>query len=159
MTPIWSATSNRPEPSSSGNNAVGEVKPSAIGLRPIPDPPSAAFTVETISNQRQIEANESPSSTWYLVFTPRTLVWCLRNSYKFVALKLTWGAARRRESITRSLKLARRPAGYPACNCHLQQRRKTKCPSPDRRESASTGASAEPELRASAWHTRANLRE
>src|SRR5437773_2354236 len=27
------------------------------------------------------------------------LVWCLRNSYTFVALKLAWGEARRRECI------------------------------------------------------------
>src|SRR5438309_1841169 len=27
------------------------------------------------------------------------LVWCLRNNYTFVALKLTWGEARRRECI------------------------------------------------------------
>src|SRR2546428_10017292 len=29
----------------------------------------------------------------------RTLVWCLRNSYTFVALKLAWGEARGRECI------------------------------------------------------------
>src|SRR5213593_4628819 len=30
---------------------------------------------------------------------PDSLVWCLRNSYTFVALKLAWGEARRRECI------------------------------------------------------------
>ena len=35
MTPIWSATSNRPEPSSSDTSAVGEVKPSANVIRPV----------------------------------------------------------------------------------------------------------------------------
>src|SRR3989442_15569379 len=29
----------------------------------------------------------------------QTLVWCLRNSYTFVALKLAWGEAQRRECI------------------------------------------------------------
>src|SRR5439155_17591151 len=29
------------------------------------------------------------------------LVWCLRNSYTFVALKLAWGEARKRECIPR----------------------------------------------------------
>src|SRR2546425_2116503 len=30
---------------------------------------------------------------------PNLLVWCLRNNYTFVALKLAWGEARRRECI------------------------------------------------------------
>src|SRR5712691_8309997 len=30
---------------------------------------------------------------------PSNLVWCLRNNYTFVALKLAWGEARRRECI------------------------------------------------------------
>src|SRR6266571_3058502 len=32
-------------------------------------------------------------------FGLRELVWCLQNSYTFVALKLAWGEARRRECI------------------------------------------------------------
>src|SRR5438309_5000560 len=31
--------------------------------------------------------------------TARDLVWCLRNNYTFVALKLAWGEARGRECI------------------------------------------------------------
>src|SRR5438552_16775414 len=31
--------------------------------------------------------------------SPMRLVWCLRNNYTFVALKLAWGEARRRECI------------------------------------------------------------
>ena len=30
---------------------------------------------------------------------PDSLVWCLRNTYTFVALKLAWGEARRREEL------------------------------------------------------------
>src|SRR5207247_4164202 len=33
------------------------------------------------------------------VFHSHRLVWCLRNTYTFVALKLAWGEARRRECI------------------------------------------------------------
>src|SRR3989441_12621243 len=32
-------------------------------------------------------------------FCAVSLVWCLRNNYTFVALKLAWGEARRRECI------------------------------------------------------------
>src|SRR2546425_6469248 len=34
-------------------------------------------------------------------FCAVSLVWCLRNNYTFVALKLAWGEARRRECIPR----------------------------------------------------------
>src|SRR5438034_692803 len=41
----------------------------------------------------------TPSLSWPSGFCPQWLVWCLRNNYTFVALKLAWGEARRRECI------------------------------------------------------------
>ena len=38
-------------------------------------------------------------SSLLLVWMMQDLVWCLRNNYTFVALKLAWGEARRRECI------------------------------------------------------------
>src|SRR6266498_4119450 len=43
----------------------------------------------------EIRANSNNSRGFMMYF----LVWCLRNNYTFVALKLAWGEARRRECI------------------------------------------------------------
>src|SRR5438105_13063040 len=60
--------------------------------------------------------------------TPRiekkNLVWCLRNNYTFVALKLAWGEARRRECIPSDTRpteqrsprpISAQPGGRPVC--------------------------------------------
>src|SRR6266487_58699 len=41
------------------------------------------------------------------------LVWCLRNNYTFVALKLTWGEARRRECIPSDTRLTEQRSPRP----------------------------------------------
>src|SRR2546421_8313097 len=73
MTPIWSATSKRPEPSPSGASVVGEVKPSATSLRPTPDLVSAATAESAASIRRQIETSKTSARTKGLVFTRRTV--------------------------------------------------------------------------------------
>src|SRR5690242_19475943 len=74
MTPIWSATSNRPEPSSSGINVVGEVNPSANTFRPTPGGLSAAVAAAPIgSKRRQKTKDRAGSRETRMVFTRRTL--------------------------------------------------------------------------------------
>src|SRR6266704_1989300 len=46
-----------------------------------------------------IDAGDAPVAQGDPVRVVGELVWCLRNNYTFVALKLAWGEARRRECI------------------------------------------------------------
>src|SRR5712664_2921868 len=80
-------------------SAVGKVKPSASSFSPMPGVPSAAVADLLVRVRRQIAVNTTLVRAKSSVFTRRTLVWCLRNSYTFVALKLAWGEARGRECI------------------------------------------------------------
>src|SRR6266581_9091896 len=50
---------------------------------------------------RAIPFGETGSQINTFINRGRTLVWCLRNSYTFVALELAWGKARGRECIRR----------------------------------------------------------
>src|SRR6266516_4048462 len=57
-------------------------------------PKTVSFTRERKSGMLEFMVCASELLVW-----GDTIVWCLRNNYTFVALKLAWGEARRRECI------------------------------------------------------------
>src|SRR5947208_976477 len=70
-------------------------------LDPPNSPPIDPFLADRLRNHRHLAI--APSVTLKkaagLCGLPHSLVWCLRNNYTFVALKLAWGEARGRECI------------------------------------------------------------
>src|SRR5437867_441261 len=61
--------------------------------------PLSEIFVEIGHFQRNFDTVFRQRSTTKLGMSLLGLVWCLRNSYSFVALKLAWSKARRRECI------------------------------------------------------------